>query len=383
VTALRGRVHDRIADVPRAAWNALLTPDDTPFVDWRFLEALEASGSAVSEAGWWPRHLTLWRGDRLVAAAPAYVKVDSAGDFSRDWGWYHMARQAGVPYYPKLVVGVPFSPVPGRRLLVDESDDFDTAVRLLMALALEQARAEEVRSVNVLFCGARESSALQTAGFHARTLFQFHWHNRGYESYEAWLATFNAKRRHQLRRERGEAARQGVCVRTVRGAELAAEPARWADEFHRLYLTTCDKYVWGRPYLTAGFYRRLFEVMPEHVEVVAAWREGRVVAGALNLSSASRLFGRYWGCHESHRFLHFHVCLYHSVEDCIVRGLSAFEGGMGGEHKLARGFEPVLVHSAHRFLEPALDAAIAQVCALETESRTAELARWQQESSSP
>jgi hypothetical protein len=376
------RILDHIADVPQAAWDALAAhdPKANPFVSWTWLEALEHAGCATPRTGWKPRHLTLWLGRELVAAAPAYARGDSDGDFGRDWHWAEFAMRAGVRYYPKLIVSVPFTPVTGRRILVAPGTDRGAATRAIGEAARALAREERYSSVHFLFVEDDELDALAAHGYTARQSFQFHWHNRGYADYGDWLArALDAKRRHQARRERGAAATQGISVRTVRGEELAADAARWGEVVHDLHRSTVDKLMWGRFWLNLPFYQRVFSRMPGPMEVVAATREGRIVAGAFNVSTPTRLFGRYWGCHEDHPFLHFNVCLYHSVDDCIGRGLSVFEGGAGGEHKMSRGFEPTETYSVHAFTDARLDRAIREHLKLEREHRAAELAAWRRD----
>ncbi|MDX1384198.1 MAG: GNAT family N-acetyltransferase [Thermoanaerobaculia bacterium] len=369
-------VHD-LSEISRADWQGLLRDDDNPFVGWDFLEALERSGSAAPERGWWPCHLTAWHEDALLAAAPAYVKGDSAGDFSRDWGLADSAHRHGLSYYPKLVVGVPFSPVTGRRILVREDLDRAEMTRLLLALARELCRHSSVATIQVLYHRGDEIEALRGAGMTHRALVQYHWHNRDYDDFEDWLRSLPSKKRTQIRRERKEPARQDISIETVRSDRIGADPSHWADVVWRFYEANSRKHFWGGTYLNRDFYERLFTKAPEIVEVVAARRRGRVVAGALNLSGGSHLFGRYWGCHEEHRYLHFNVCIYHSVDECIRRGVRVFEGGAGGEHKLVRGFDPVLVHTSYLFLHDEFHDAAGRYFAAETDQRRSEIRRWE------
>lgn len=376
---LRARVVDHLTEIPQSAWDALLDDRATPFMRWHLLEALESTGCAVVERGWYPQHLTLWRGSDLVAAAPAYVKADSAGDFSRDWQWSALTARAGIPYYPKLVVTVPFTPAGGRRVLVAPGEDRAECTRILMRVALELARRTGISSVHVLYHDPDEHDALQAAGMAHRTLFQFHWHNRGYECIDDWLATMRSKRRNQIKRERREPASQGIAIRTVLGSEMAQDPDRWSKLVFALYRDTIDRHMWTAPYLTRAFYRAAMTTFADAIEFVEATREGEVVAGAFNVNSGKELFGRYWGCHEQHKFLHFNVCLYHSVERCIANGVQRFEGGAGGHHKLKRGFEPAFVHSHHKFVDPRLDRGMARILAMEQQSKEQELARYRSE----
>ena len=369
-----------IAEVPRQAWDRLLDAEATPFVRWAWLEALEASGCASPRTGWTPRHLTLWREGELVAAAPAYLREDSDGDFSRDWSWASAAAELGVAFYPKLVVGVPFTPVGGRRVLVAPGEDRAAATRTLVAAARLACEEDGLGTLQVLFPDPADLALLEAAGLQPRIDFQYHWHNPGYPDTDAFLARFDSKRRNTLKRERAAPGQQGISLRTVRGEEIAREPARWAKLAHAFHRSTVDKLMWGRRWLNEKFYLRVFEAMPEAMELVLAEREGRAVAGAFNVADGSRLFGRYWGCLEEHPFLHFNVCYYHSIDECIRRGTRVFEGGAGGEHKVARGFEPSPTWSAHAFMNPRLDKAMRAHLREELRQRKDALAGWQAES---
>jgi len=376
------RVLSAISEVEPAAWDALLAHEPvraSPFLRHAFLAAAERSGSASPRSGWRPRHLTLWRDGALVAAAPAWARDRSDGDFGRDWEWAGAASAAGRPYYPKLVVGVPFTPVTGRRLLVAAGEDRAACGRAIAGLALAACREEGLHSVHVLFPGEEEAGEWEALGLAVRVDFQYHWQNRGYATFDDFLARFPSKRRNAIRRERAAPAQQGIAIRTVRGDELARAPSRWAADFFALHRATVDRMEWGMRFVNRAFYELVLSGMPDAVEIVEARREGALVAAAFNLASADRLYGRYWGCSENHPFLHFNVCLYHSVEECIRRGVAAFEGGAGGEHKLARGFEPALTFSAHRFLDGRLDGALRRHLALESRERRAALDRWRAE----
>ncbi len=349
------RIVQAIADVPERSWDGLLQAGDRPFLTWSFLEALERTGCVAADRGWLPFHLTAWGPEgELIAAAPAYIKNDGMGDFSRDWAFADAVRAAGGRFYPKLVVGVPFSPVTGRRILAAADLEPAAAAGLLMRLAVHTAREVGIASIHVLYHSEQEAEPLAAAGLAQRVMVQYHWRNHDYRTPEDWLLRLRSKRRTQCRRERREPLRQGIAIRTVRGQEIAADPERWAETAFRLYCTTCDRYMWGGRYLNRELFSALFARPGGEVELVVAERQDRVIAGALNLRSPTRLYGRYWGCHEEHRFLHFNVCLYHSIDECIARGVRVFEGGAGGEHKISRGFEPVAVRSAHLFLEPKL-----------------------------
>ncbi len=374
------RALDSITDVSPLAWDALLVPREMPFVRWAWLSSLEQSGCASSPAGWTPRHLTLWRGSQLVAAAPTYIKGDSDGDFARDWDLGSAALRAGLRYYPKLCVTVPFTPVAGRRILVAPGEDVQACRAALLEGALELAERERLGTVQILFSEQEEALALEQLGFARRISHQFHWTNRDDVTMDVYLSRMNSKRRSMIRREMAAPAQQGISLRTVRGYELAADSSRWARLAHALHEHTVDKLVWGRRWLNLDFYLRAFAAMPESLELVVAERDGRPIAGAFNVSTSTHLFGRYWGCFEEHPFLHFNVCLYHSVADCLARGLRVFEGGAGGEHKLSRGFEPEETYSLHRALDPRLDDALRTHLEAETPERHAALSRFRAES---
>jgi predicted N-acyltransferase len=373
---VRIQAYERIAAIPQASWDSLLDAAANPFVCWAWLEALEATGCAVPECGWSACHLTLWRGDTLIAAAPTYLKEGSDGDFSRDWGWADAATRAGIPYYPKLLIGVPFTPVTGRRILVAPGEDRATCVAAIVAGAFELAERLGASSVHVLFPGADEARELESAGLARRVSYQYHWRNHGYADPQSFLACFSSKKRHQAKRERAAPDEQGIRIRTIRGEELAHDRRSWGKSAYELHRSTVDKLMWGRRWLNRAFYERVFDSMPEHLEVVAATRGDKLVAGAFNIATPTHLFGRYWGCFEEHPFLHFNVCLYHSIDECIRRGLQVFEGGAGGEHKIARGFEPAETFSAHAFLDARLEQPLRRYIAEEAREREAALQRW-------
>ena len=369
------RVLTAVKEVRPAEWDALLSARSTPFLRHAWLHALEQSGCASGRAGWVPRHLTLWRGRTLIAAAPAYVKDHSDGDFSRDWDLAASISRGRVAYYPKLALTVPFTPCTGERVLVAPGEDGADCVARIVRAARALCDEEGYPTWQVLFPGEAEARELAQAGMALRVSWQFHWRNERYRSMADFLGRFNSKRRHMLRREMSAAGEQGIAIRTIRGEELVRDPARWAKAAHALHRSTVDKLIWGRRWLNEKFYLLAFAAMPDAMEVVAAFREGELVAGAFNVASATRLYGRYWGCFEEHPFLHFNVCYYHSIADCIARGLEAFEGGAGGEHKLARGFLPAITWSAHGFCDARLDRAVREHLSRETPAREASIER--------
>jgi uncharacterized protein len=377
-------VRKAISDVPAGEWDRLWAHEPeaaTPFLQHAWLDALEQSGAAVPERGWAGRHLLLRRGGRLVAAMPAWSRTDSHGDFGRDWHWADAAARAGIDYYPKLVVGVPFTPATGRRLLVAEGEDRAAVARVAVSALRDLCAEEGIQSLHVLHLRDEDARELEAAGLALRTDFQFHWRNAGYDSFDDFLARFPSRRRNPIRRERAAPGSQGIAIRTVRGDELAERPAAWARDVARLHALSVDRMEWGMRFLGRSFHERVMRAMPGALEVVEARREGRLVAMALNVATPARLFGRYWGAAEEHPFLHFNVALYHSIEECIRLGRAVFEGGAGGDHKLARGFEPVEVWSGHHFLDPRLDVPLRRHLAEEREGARAALERWRAEES--
>ncbi len=371
-----------ISEVPAREWDVLFAHEPevaSPFVRHAFLAALEESGSATPATGWTPRHLLLRRGGRLVAAAPAWLKEGSEGDFSRDWEWAAAASRAGVPYYPKVVLGVPATPVTGRRVLVAAGEPRGPAVARLVEAARALVGAERAGGLHVLFATGEEALELEAAGLARRVDFQYHWRNQGDATMAQFLARFPSKRRHALRRELRAPAEQGITIRTVRGEELARDPGGWADDCYRLHASSTDQMAWGMRWVNQAFYQLVLSRMADAVEVVEARHHGRLVGMAFNLASRTALYGRYWGAVEHHPFLHFNVALYHSIDQCLARGLLRFEGGAGGDHKLSRGFEPAETWSCHALADPRLDAAVRRHLRTELATRQAGVASWREE----
>ena len=345
---------ESVADIDEGDWSRLLGDgaDASVFVAHRFLAAFEDAGCLGPRTGWIPRFPLIKRDGRLVAAAPAYVKLHSQGEFVYDWSWANFAEQVGVSYYPKLVVGVPFTPVTGRRILTDPDEDRDLLLQVFGEALIELARAMELSSVHVNFATEVEVQALVAAGFLHRLGVQYHWYRHDEPDFDAYLARFNSKRRNQLKRERRAVVSQGIRIENHTGGELSKKQITTA---FRIYKSTVDKFLWGRQYLNRRVFELWAERLPHALEFVAAYDErDEIVAGAVNFASGRRLYGRYWGCFEEHRYLHFNVCYYHGIDQAFRRQFDAFEPGQGGEHKLVRGFEPTLMHSAHFLVEPRL-----------------------------
>jgi predicted N-acyltransferase len=350
------RVHDTLDDIPAAAWDAL-DPKAHPFLRHAFLAGLERHGCLRDAWGWTPRHLALWQGDRLLAALPAYRKDNSHGEFVFDHAWAHAWAMHGQDYYPKWLCAVPYTPVTGPRLLGHDSAHRQA---LLQAFTREVAAAGW-SSAHVNFHPA-DDATLFGATWLSRTDLQYHWHNpSGWRDFEDYLAAFDHKHRKNIRQERARVARSGLAIRVVHGDEASDDELA---AMHALYCRTFAEHG-NAPALTLDFLRHLARAMPRALVLVLAMRASEVVAGALSLRSADTLYGRYWGSHEHVPGLHFELCYYRGIEYCLEHGLARFEPGAQGEHKLARGFLPVLVHSHHWLGDRAWQPALAAWCAAE------------------
>lgn len=366
-------VHSSIRQIPEAQWDGLLR-DGPPYLRWAFLDVLEQTGCVKPETGWASAHLALQDGEKLVAVAPAYVKGNSEGEFVFDHSWAQFsAERLHAAYYPKLIVACPFTPATGPRLLCAEDEDVTVLYRAFVAGLRQFTEAHGLSSAHVLFPDREQAEAFEEAGLAVRYGIQYHWQNAGYGSFDDFLGRYSAKRRHQIRRERRDMDEQGLRLDVLSGAELAPDQI---DHIYEFYKRTVHKYFFGRQYLNRAFFHELCCRLGENVLVVFATERGsRVpIAGAFNLIGGGKLYGRYWGATEERRFLHFNVCYYRGIEVCIERGLSVFEPGAGGEHKVARGFQPAITYSAHYIQHPILDGAIRDFCARERRAVERELA---------
>mgnify|MGYP001263656023 CR=1 FL=1 len=357
----------RIADIDATAWDALANPDaarSNPFVAHAFLKALEDAGTVGDGTGWHPRHIALHEAGRITGVMPAYAKTHSQGEYVFDHAWADAMHRAGMRYYPKLQCAVPFTPVPGPRLMVAEGDGADERRELLVAGALHVARETRASSLHVTFPDEATWRWLGRSGFLQRTGQQFHFANPGYTSFDDFLASLASRKRKTLRRERAEALASGLTIRHVRGRDITE--ADW-DAFFAFYMDTGAR-KWGRPYLNRRFFSLLGEAMPDACLLILAERNGAPIAGALNLIGGDCLYGRYWGALEQHPFLHFEVCYYQAIDAAIALGLARVEAGAQGEHKLARGYAPVTTYSAHWLFDEGLRKAVAHYLEHERET---------------
>jgi predicted N-acyltransferase len=365
---LNVRVVKSLAEVDPAQWDACANPavervdDDmlqkerfNPFVTHAFLTCCEASGSATPRTGWGGAHLLVEdEAGALLACAPTWVKTHSQGEYVFDHGWADAYERAGGRYYPKLQTCVPFTPAPGRRLLVAAGPREAEARAALIAGLKSATRQLGASSLHVTFCQEREWSELGGEGFLRRTNKQFHFLNRGYKTFDDFLGALASRKRKVLKRERRDALSAGIEIEWATGAGLTE--AHW-DAFFTFYMDTGGR-KWGTPYLNRRFFSMLGERMADRVLLVMAKRGGRFIAGALNLIGDDALYGRNWGCVEEHPFLHFEVCYYQAIDFALSRGLSRVEAGAQGEHKLLRGYEPAPTYSAHYIPDPRFARAV-------------------------
>ena len=352
------RLEPDISAIAPEAWDACANPPGQtyhPFVAHAFLKALEDARCVGDGTGWLPRHLVLEDGDGIIGGvAPCYVKGHSQGEFVFDHAWAQAYAQAGGRYYPKLQIAVPFTPVPGPRLLVRPGPAARDNEQLLAAAAIEVARQNGLSSVHLTFLDCDAQARLQPLGFLARTGQQFHWQNEGYTTFDEFLATFASRKRKAVRKERAEAVAAGTTIEQFTGDAIT--DVHW-DAFYAFYVDTGNR-KWGRPYLNRAFFARLGETMRDRCLLVLAKRDGRYIAGALNMIGGDCLYGRYWGAIEHHPFLHFEVCYYQAIDFAILHKLARVEAGAQGDHKLARGYLPVETYSAHWLADPGLHKAV-------------------------
>jgi predicted N-acyltransferase len=375
------KVSRRIAEIGRAAWDGCAANPayaGNPFVRFDFLDALEAADCAVERTGWGPQHLSLEDGSgRVAAVLPLYAKSHSQGEYVFDHAWADAYERAGGRYYPKLLSAAPFIPATGPRLLVRPDVDPGEARALLLGGALTLCERYGASGLHVNFPTEDEWRWMGDQGLGQREGQQYHWENRGYPDFEAFLAALSSGRRKTIRRERRE-AQAAVEIQALTGGDLSEE--HW-DAFFGFYMDTGSR-KWGRPYLTRAFFSMLGARMADRVLLVMARRHGRWVAGALNLIGDDCLYGRHWGCCEEIPFLHFELCYYQAIAWAIDHGLSRVEAGAQGEHKIARGYLPRPVYSAHYIADPVLRAPVERFLKQERAGVEQEM-EWLEEEYSP
>lgn len=350
---LRTSICTDLGAIPAKAWDSLVGHDQ-PFLEHGFLRLLETSHSVGPESGWRPGHILVHEEDELIAAMPCYVKDNSRGEFIFDWGWAESSMAAGIPYYPKLLVGLPFTPATGERILVHPGRvKAEVLPALIAGLEILQQQVG-AHSIHLLFCEKEEAKLMATHGFVQRTTHQFHWFNQGYEDFDDFLGRLRSRARKQIRKERRRVAELDLVIRRRLGHEIA--PATWR-RFDLLYRQTYAR-KWGSPYLSPAFFHGLSEAFGHRVLLVTAEQDGDLVAASLSFYKGSKLFGRYWGAQSQYDCLHFELCYYQLIEHAIIGKLSCIEAGAQGDHKVKRGFIPCPIYSSHRLSHPGLHAAV-------------------------
>jgi len=348
------RVLKKISEVKREAWDGLLD-GGSPFLKWDWLESLERTGCVGAKTGWLPQHIVLEKKGQPIAACPMYLKGHSMGEFVFDHEWAWFAERAGIRYYPKMLVGVPFTPVTGTRFLTDPKADRKQLIHLLGQTLIQICRENKVSSVHVNFCLDDELEVLKQLGFLVKIGLQFHWQNHDFHSFDDYLNSFRSDRRTKIKKERRELLNQGITIRPVEGDELTPEILR---TMFNLYKRHVDEHIYGRQYLNARFFEEISQRFRNHLCLIVAERDSKVIAGTLNVQDDNALYGRYWGAFEDHRFLHFNVCYYAAIEHCVHKGFSRFEAGAGGSFKSLRGLEPQKTVSSHYILDPRFRQAL-------------------------
>jgi len=367
---------DGVRSLPRGQWNALVG-EESPFLEWDWLAGLEETGVVGRESGWLARPLVAREGDRLLAACPVYVKGNSEGEFVFDHGWADAAHRAGLRYYPKLVVGVPFTPVAGSRFLVAPDQDRGAWITRFAGELREIAIASQLSSVHVNFCREDELAGLRDAGWLPRLGLQYHWIARGWSSFDEYLASLRHKRRKEVRRELRAVEEASITVEVRTGADI---PEAWFDPMWRFYRATIDGNPWGRLYLNPEFFELVRGRFRERLTFAVALRDSTPIGGAFNVQKGDALYGRYWGASEYVKHLHFAVCYYAGIEHCIRNGLTRFEPGAGGHYKQVRGFDAQPTASAHFLADPRLALAVARYLEHER-AETREAIDWYRERS--
>jgi len=358
---------DSIHAIEQEQWDTCVGPDQ-PFIRHGFLSALEDSGSATAETGWAAQHLVIEdQGGQILAASPLYLKSHSCGEYVFDWNWADAYERAGGRYYPKLQSAVPFTPVTGNRLLVRRGLDPDQSQQLKISLAeamTQLGKRYDVSSIHVTFPEKDETEVLSERGFLLRTGQQFHWQNDGYDTFDDFLMSLNARKRKAIRKERRAISESGLVIKALHGTDI--QENHW-DAFYGFYRNTTDK-KWGQDYLNRSFFSLLGEHMPDQTVLMMAFDNATPVAGALNLLGEKTLYGRNWGAAIEQKFLHFELCYYQAIEFAIKHRLLRVEAGAQGSHKIQRGYLPQTTYSAHWIRDEGFRQAIERFLAAEQQA---------------
>ncbi|NER32112.1 MAG: N-acetyltransferase [Symploca sp. SIO1C4] len=351
---------NRIADLPQDDWNALAQPLKTPFLEWEWLNNLETSGSVTPRAGWLPNHLALWRDQKLIAAAPLYVKGHSYGEFVFDHQWADLSYRLGIEYYPKLLGMTPFTPAVGYRFLIAPGENEDELTKIMVAAIDQFCDRNDISGCHFLFVDPQWQLLMEHHGFNSWLHHSYIWQNDGFNSFDDYLKVFNANQRRNIKRERKAVSKAGLRIETMSGDEI---PESFFPMIHSFYSSTCDKFMWGSKYLTGKFFEQLYQSYSDRVLLVAAYREDdsqTPVGMSFCITKGEQLYGRYWGCFEEYDCLHFDACYYTPIEWAIARGIKMFDPGAGGRHKRRRGFPATPNYSMHRFYNQRLTRILRQ-----------------------
>jgi len=340
--------------IDRSVWNGI-TGLDYPFLRHEFLHGLETTGCTNADSGWQPCHLILRDDTGVLGVMPLYLKSHSYGEYVFDWSWADAWQRSGLDYYPKLVSAIPFTPATGPRLCTRPEMNSNEAWQIAEQAIRQFANRQGISSWHLLFPQQDVAELLLQGGTHRRTATQFHWFNEGYDSFDSFLSTFNSRKRKSLKRERARVAQQGITLRTSTGSDITEE--QW-EQFYRFYQLTYAKRSGHGGYLSRAFFTETAASLGEQVVMVLAYLDTQAIAGALYFRSSDTLYGRYWGCEQEFDCLHFEACYYQGIEYCIDQGITRFDPGAQGEHKIQRGFRPIQTWSNHWIADPQLSAAV-------------------------
>lgn len=366
---------DSINDIDRESWN-LIAGTNYPFTRHEFLSALENSGAATQATGWQAHHLTVYEQQQLIAVMPLYLKHHSYGEYVFDWAWADAYHRHGLDYYPKLLAAIPFTPATGPRLCLApqavKNNADNTVSQAIVQQLIKHSQHIGASSLHLLFPEQSAYKQLSNAGLLARSGVQFHWFNQGFKNFDDFLTHFSSRKRKNLNKERRRVKEQGIILKRLSGNDIS--PETW-QRFHHFYQITYAKRSGHGGYLTQSFFEQIAQALPDNIVLVTATKDDRLIAAALNFRDSHTLYGRYWGCIEEVEFLHFEACYYQGIEYCIEQGLERFDPGAQGEHKIQRGFTPVMTYSNHWIDHPEFASAIGNFL----QSEKHEIKRYQQQ----
>jgi uncharacterized protein len=350
---------ERIAEIPKNQWDLLAQPLNTPFLEWEWLNNLETSGSATARNGWQPCHLTIWRERNLIAAAPLYLKSHSYGEFVFDHQWANLSHRLGVSYYPKLLGMIPFTPAEGYRFLIAPGEDEEQLTAMIVSAIDHFCDRNRLSSCNFLFVDPDWRLSMEGYGYSSWLHHSYIWANNGFQSFDDYLAVFNANQRRNIKRERKAVTNANLQIKVLVGEEI---PHHLFPLIYRFYSSTCDKFYWGSKYLTRKFFEQLYPNYRDRVVLVTAYRDddSRPVGMSFCLRKGTNLYGRYWGCLQEYDCLHFEACYYQPIEWAISQGIQTFDPGAGGSHKRRRGFPATANYSLHRFYNRKMNILLHQ-----------------------